>query len=61
MSRQELLDKVRRTAESIPSEQLPRFVSILDQIKDMLDEAEFDVRVKRIIEENRGLLDRLAK
>ncbi len=61
MSRKELLTKVQETAGSIPTEQLPRFVSIMDQIKEMLDEAEFDARVKRIIEENRGLLERLAK
>jgi hypothetical protein len=61
MSRQELLSKIQKTAEAIPEEQLPRFVSIMDQIKEMLDEAEFDARVKRIIDENRGLLERLAK
>ena len=61
MSRKELLTKVQETAGSIPTEQLLRFVSIMDQIKEMLDEAEFDARVKRIIEENRGLLERLAK
>lgn len=61
MSRQELLSRVQKTAEAIPEEQLPRFVSIMDQIKEMLDEAEFDARVKRIIDENRGLLERLAK
>ena len=56
-----MLAKLQKTAESIPTEQLPKFISIVDEIKEMLDDAAFDSRVKRIIEENRGLLQRLAK
>ena len=61
MSRQELLARIQQTAESLQTEQLPRFISIIDQIKEMLEESELDARVKRIIDENRGLLERLAK
>ena len=61
MSRQEMLAKLQKTAESIPTEQLPKFISIVDEIKEMLDDAAFDSRVKRVIDENRGLLQRLAK
>lgn len=37
------------------------FVPIMDEVKEMLGEAEFDARVKRILDENRGLMKRLAR
>lgn len=61
MSTKELRDQAHRTVDAIPDDKLQRFVSIMDEVKDMLKEAEFDARVMRIIEENRGLLQRLAK
>lgn len=56
-----MLAKLQKTAESIPTEQLPKFISIVDEIKEMLDDAAFDARVKRIINDNRELLEHLAK
>lgn len=47
--------------DAIPDDKLQRFVSILEEVKDMLKEAEFDTRVKQVIEKNRGLLQRLAQ
>lgn len=60
MSTKELREKAHRTVDSIPDDKLQRFVSIMDEVKDMLKEAEFEARVKRILDENRGLMKRLA-
>ena len=61
MSTQELRERAHKTVDAIPADKLQRFVAIMDEVKDMMKEAEFDARVKRIIDENRGLLHRLAK
>lgn len=61
MSTKELREKAHKTVDAVPDDKLQRFVSIIDEVKAMLDEAEFDARVKRIIDENRGLLQRLAQ
>ena len=61
MSTKELRDKAHKAVDAIPEDKLQRFVSIMEEIKDMMKESEFDARVKRIIDENRGLLQRLAK
>lgn len=61
MSTKELREKAHKTVDAVPDDKLKRFVSIIDEVKAMLDEAEFDARVKRIIDENRGLLQRLAQ
>lgn len=61
MSTKELRDKAHRAVDAIPDEKLKQFVEVLDQINALLNEAEFDARVKKIIDENRGLLQRLAQ
>jgi|GEM_PF-1269423 hypothetical protein len=61
MNTKELREKAHKTVDAVPDDKLQRFVSIIDEVKAMLDEAEFDARVKRIIDENRGLLQRLAQ
>lgn len=61
MSTKELREKAHKAVDAIPEDKLQRFVSIMEEIKDMMKETEFDARVKRIIDENRGLLQRLAK
>lgn len=61
MSTKELREKAHKTVDAIPDDKLQRFVSIMEEVKDIMKEAEFDARVKRIIDENRGLLQRLAK
>jgi hypothetical protein len=61
MSTKELRDKAHKAVDAVPDDKLQRFVSIMEEVKDMLKEAEFDARVKQIIEKNRGLLQRLAK
>lgn len=61
MSTKELREKAHRTVDAIPDDKLQRFVAIMDEVQDLLNEAEIDARVKRIIEENRGLLQRLAQ
>lgn len=61
MTTKELREKAHKTVDAVPDDKLQRFVSIIEQVKGMLDEAEFDARVKRIIEEKRGLLQRLAQ
>jgi hypothetical protein len=61
MSTKELREKAQQTLDSIPDEMLPRFIQVMEEVKGIIKEAEFDARVKRLIEENRGLLQRLAK
>ena len=61
MSTKELREKAHKAVDAIPEDKLQRFVSIMEEVKDMMKETEFDARVKRIIDENRGLLQRLAK
>lgn len=61
MSTQELREKAHKTVDAVPEEQLPRFVAILDEIKAMIADVDFDAKVKGLIETNRGLLERLAK
>ncbi|MDX9750499.1 MAG: hypothetical protein RBT71_05415 [Flavobacteriales bacterium] len=61
MSTKELREKAHKTLDAVPDNKLQRFVSIIDEVKAMLDEADLDARVKRIIDENRGLLQRLAQ
>lgn len=60
MSTKELREKAHRTVDAIPDDKLQRFVSIIDEVKEMLSESEFDARVKRILDEKRGLFKRLA-
>lgn len=61
MSTKELRNKAHKAVDAVPEDKLQRFVSIMEEVKDMLKEAEFDARVKQVIEKNRGLLQRLAK
>jgi hypothetical protein len=61
MSTKELREKAHKAVDAVPDDKLQRFVSIMEEVKDMLKEAEFDTRVKQVIEKNRGLLQRLAK
>lgn len=61
MSTKELREKAHKTVDAIPDEKLQRFVAIMEEIKDLMKESEFDARVKRIIDKNRNLLQRLAK
>src|SRR5690606_31142202 len=49
MSTQELREKAHKAVDAVPDDRLQHFVAILEQVKEMLDEAEFDTRVKRII------------
>lgn len=59
MSTKELRDKAHKTVDAIPEDKLQRFVTIMDEVKEMLSEAEFDARVKRILDEKRDLFERL--
>ncbi len=61
MSTKELREQAHKAVDAIPDDKLQRFVSIMEEVKDMLKEAEFDQRVKQVIEKNRGLLQRLAQ
>lgn len=60
MSTKELREKAHKTVDAIPDDKLQRFVSIMEEVRDMLKDAEFEARVKRILDENRGLMKRLA-
>ncbi|MEO5584843.1 MAG: hypothetical protein ABIQ75_05260 [Flavobacteriales bacterium] len=61
MSTKELREKAHKAIDTVPEEQLPRFLVILDEIKAMMAEVDLDAKVKDIIDANRGLLERLAK
>ena len=61
MSTEELREKAHKAIETLPDEQLPRFLAILEEIQAMMAEVDFDAKVKSVIEANRGLLERLAK
>lgn len=61
MSTSELREKAHKAIDAVPEDQLPRFVAIIDEIKGMMADVEFDSKVKDIIDANRGLLERLAK
>ncbi|MFZ1691689.1 MAG: hypothetical protein WAT74_00710 [Flavobacteriales bacterium] len=60
MSTKELRDKAHQAVDAIPDDKLERFVAILSEVQQILRDAEFDARVKRILDENRGLMQRLA-
>lgn len=52
-----ILTEVRK----VPGDRLSHVVTIMEEIQKMMKEVEFEARVKRIIDTNRGLLQRLAQ
>lgn len=60
MSTKELRDQAHQTIDAIPEDKLERFVAILSEVQQILRDTEFDARLKRILDENRGLIQRLA-
>lgn len=61
MNPAELREKAHKLVDAVPDDRLEHFVSIIEQIMEIPDGTRFDAHMKRIIEEKRELLKRLAQ